>query len=222
MGFSTQEYWSGLPLPSPGDLPDPGMEPMSPALAGEFFTTSPTWEAQVGQGEVNLNEGLIDSCRGDIAAEREAAFHSSEKSVPGRRHSSAKALSQEGGDLREWDGRTWYTLKGCALGGGVTPVTAIMSGPGRRRGCQADRPQLRAALHRFLFVHSTSRMPSRLASQHAQVLELQRAFTPARLVCFFDPPSSCAVGWPDVSSLRPFGGQGNWGRDAHGMVAVAC
>ena len=33
MGFSRQEYWSGLPLPSPGDLPDPGIEPASPALA---------------------------------------------------------------------------------------------------------------------------------------------------------------------------------------------
>ena len=101
-------------------------------------------------------------------------------------------------------------------------MTVIMSGLGRRQGCQADRPQLRAALHRFLFMHSTSRMPGRLASQHAQVLEPQRVFTPARLVCFFDPPSSRVVGWPGLSSLRPFGGQGNWGRDAHGMVAVAC
>ena len=41
MGFSRQEYWSGLPFPSPGDLPDPGIEPMSPALAGGFFTTEP-------------------------------------------------------------------------------------------------------------------------------------------------------------------------------------
>ena len=34
-----QEYWNGLPFPSPGDLPDPGIEPASPALAGRFFTT---------------------------------------------------------------------------------------------------------------------------------------------------------------------------------------
>ena len=48
MGFSMQEYWSGLPYPPPGDLPDPGIEPaslMSPVLAGECFTTSATWEA---------------------------------------------------------------------------------------------------------------------------------------------------------------------------------
>ena len=44
MGFSTQEYWSGLPFPPPGDLPDPGIEPvslMSPALGGGFFATEP-------------------------------------------------------------------------------------------------------------------------------------------------------------------------------------
>ena len=43
MGFSRQEYWSGLPCPLPGDLPDPGIEPAflkSPALAGGFFTAS--------------------------------------------------------------------------------------------------------------------------------------------------------------------------------------
>ena len=44
MGFPRQDYWNGLPFPSPGDLPDPGMElesPESPSLAGGFFTTEP-------------------------------------------------------------------------------------------------------------------------------------------------------------------------------------
>ena len=41
MGFSSPEYWSGLPFPSPGDLPRPGIEPTSPALVGGFFTTEP-------------------------------------------------------------------------------------------------------------------------------------------------------------------------------------
>ena len=41
MGFPKQEYWSGLPLPSPGELPDLGMKPASPALAGGFFTAEP-------------------------------------------------------------------------------------------------------------------------------------------------------------------------------------
>ena len=46
--FSRQRYRSGLPVPPPGDLPNPGAEPaslMSPELAGWFFTTSVTWEA---------------------------------------------------------------------------------------------------------------------------------------------------------------------------------
>ena len=45
MGFSRQEYWSGLPFPPPGDLPNPGIKPeapTSPALVGGFFTTEPT------------------------------------------------------------------------------------------------------------------------------------------------------------------------------------
>ena len=49
MRFSRQEYWNGLPCPPPGDLPpNPGIKPgclRSPALAGEFFTTSTNWEA---------------------------------------------------------------------------------------------------------------------------------------------------------------------------------
>ena len=41
MGFPRQEYWGRLPFPSPGDLPDPGIEPASPALAGRVFTAEP-------------------------------------------------------------------------------------------------------------------------------------------------------------------------------------
>ena len=43
MGFPRQKYWSRLQFPSPGDLPDPEVEPTSPALAGRFFTTGATW-----------------------------------------------------------------------------------------------------------------------------------------------------------------------------------
>ena len=48
MEFPRQEYWSGLPFPTPEDLPDPGIKPsflVSPALAGGFFTTSATYGA---------------------------------------------------------------------------------------------------------------------------------------------------------------------------------
>ena len=41
MGFSRQEYWSGLPFPSPGDLPDPGIEPWSPAFQADTLTSEP-------------------------------------------------------------------------------------------------------------------------------------------------------------------------------------
>ena len=44
--FPVQEYWSGLPFSSPGSLPDPGIEPVSPALANRFFTTEPPGKPQ--------------------------------------------------------------------------------------------------------------------------------------------------------------------------------
>ena len=47
LGFPRQEYWSGLPFPSPGDLPDSGIEPVSPALASRFFTTVPPGKSQL-------------------------------------------------------------------------------------------------------------------------------------------------------------------------------
>ena len=56
MGFSRLEYWSGLPFLSPGDLPKPGMEPTSPALAGKFFTTEPP-----GKPSAILTPGIFSS-----------------------------------------------------------------------------------------------------------------------------------------------------------------
>ena len=58
VGFSRQEYWSGVPFPSPGDLPDLGIEPvslMSPALAGRFFTISATgiWISQICSSDLS-------------------------------------------------------------------------------------------------------------------------------------------------------------------------
>ena len=64
MGVSRQENWSGLPFPTPGDLPHPQIDPMplaSPALAGRFFTISATWEAQrslPAQSWSLISEGL--------------------------------------------------------------------------------------------------------------------------------------------------------------------
>ena len=47
MGFPRQEYWRGLLVPPLGDLPNPGLKPASPVLAGRFFTTSATWDIQL-------------------------------------------------------------------------------------------------------------------------------------------------------------------------------
>ena len=54
MGFSRREDWSALPFPSPGDLPDPGIKPMSPALAGGFFTSEPPGKPSQLQVMTNL------------------------------------------------------------------------------------------------------------------------------------------------------------------------
>ena len=64
MAFSRQEYWSGLPFPSPGDLPNPGMELTFlefPALAGGFFTTKPSGRPLDSVASTYLagNEGLL-------------------------------------------------------------------------------------------------------------------------------------------------------------------
>ena len=65
MEFSRQENWTGLPFPSPGDLPNPGIEPEtlgSPALAGGFFTTKTIWEAILDYIlHINFN-GKKDQC----------------------------------------------------------------------------------------------------------------------------------------------------------------
>ena len=64
MGFSRQEYWSGLSFPPPGALPEPGiktMSLMSPALAGVFFTTSTPWEAAIMPYEWSISKPLPSS-----------------------------------------------------------------------------------------------------------------------------------------------------------------
>ena len=57
MGFPRQEYWGGLSFPSPGDLPDPGIQPESPALAGGFFTAEPPGKPSVCSGLGNTAGG---------------------------------------------------------------------------------------------------------------------------------------------------------------------
>ena len=54
MGFSRQERWSGLPFPSPGDLPDPGIEPRSPALQAEGLTSEPSGKLLIKSPQVRI------------------------------------------------------------------------------------------------------------------------------------------------------------------------
>ena len=69
MGFPRQEYWSGLLFSSPGDLPNPGIEPVFPALAGRFFTADPPGKPREDEGitDVFLYFGeLLTSTTGSI------------------------------------------------------------------------------------------------------------------------------------------------------------
>ena len=52
MGFSRQEYWSGLPFPSPGDLPDPGIKPRSPAMQADALLSEPPGKHVEGKIEL--------------------------------------------------------------------------------------------------------------------------------------------------------------------------
>ena len=54
MGFPRQEFWSGLPFPPPGDFPDPGIEPGSPALAGRLFTAKPFQKPHVPSAYMHI------------------------------------------------------------------------------------------------------------------------------------------------------------------------
>ena len=79
MGFSRQEYWSGLPFPSPGDLPDPGIEPRSPALQVDALTSEPPGKLShkkehiwVSSNEVDELEPIIQS---EISEKEKDKYH---------------------------------------------------------------------------------------------------------------------------------------------------
>ena len=60
MGLSKQEYWSGLSFPSPGDLPDPGIEPRSPALQADSLQAEPQWKPKnTGVGSLSLPQWIF-------------------------------------------------------------------------------------------------------------------------------------------------------------------
>ena len=66
MEFSRHKYWSGLPFPSPGDLPNPEIQPTSPALAGGLFTTEPSEKPIVWSRDLFFHHILIAICLSTI------------------------------------------------------------------------------------------------------------------------------------------------------------
>ena len=66
MGFPRQEYWSRLPYPSPGDLPNPGIKPMHPALACGFFMTKPPGKSHKSFTNLQSSAGKAKQDRNTI------------------------------------------------------------------------------------------------------------------------------------------------------------
>ena len=94
MGFTRQEYWSGWPVPSPGDLPDPGIKPASPALAGGFFTSEPPKKSlMVGGGAVVVSIGMSSATQWATEANSQRPFSSSRALSAIRKHSWRAAKS---------------------------------------------------------------------------------------------------------------------------------
>ena len=73
MGFPRQDYWSGLPFPSPGDLPDPGVKLMSPALAGGFFTTEPPGKP-LSKFTTQINHSINKFLRAEYVKQRREIY----------------------------------------------------------------------------------------------------------------------------------------------------
>ena len=74
-GFPRQEYWSGLLFPSPGDPPDPGIEPVFPALAGGFFIIEPPGKPMITGLSIHCRSSLIQELSNTVSkTEKEASL----------------------------------------------------------------------------------------------------------------------------------------------------
>ena len=94
MGFTRQEYWNGLPFPSPADLPDPGIKPASPALAGRFFTREPPGKSlKMGGGTVVISIGMCSATQWATEGNSQRLFSSSRALSATRKHSWGAAKS---------------------------------------------------------------------------------------------------------------------------------
>ena len=81
MGFSRQEYWTGLPFPSPGDLPDPGVKPRSPALQADFLPLSHQGSPQRVYPEQNMVSAPSVKGKGDTHSSNQNIINNILKAV---------------------------------------------------------------------------------------------------------------------------------------------
>ena len=84
MGFSRQEYWSGLPCASPGDLPDPGTEPGSSVLQADSFLSEPPGKSSVFFYGTKNREGIADGTTFDLGLERSVTCEHMDKNISAR------------------------------------------------------------------------------------------------------------------------------------------
>ena len=107
-GFSRQEYWNGLPFPSPGNLPDPGIKPVSPVLAGRFFTTEPPGKPLSGCRCCLLKGALeLGSQLKDVFENHELIFKTGTRLIEIRREARRK---MRGRWTTQGGGRDLYTI----------------------------------------------------------------------------------------------------------------
>ena len=138
MGFSRQEYWSGLPFPAPGDLPDPGIEPaslVSPALAGGFFTAKPPRRPLWAAWLIN-HRNLTPEAPG-VGILRSASSGSGENPLPGGRQTTLCYILTL---IRKRDSRFSIPLEGSS------PITAPPPGP-HPNLVTFQRPRLQTPSH---------------------------------------------------------------------------
>ena len=97
MEFPRQEYWNGLPFPTPVDLPDLGIEPASPALASRFFTTVPPGKSRGSQSKMNPNRPIPRHIIMKLAEVEERSLKTTRerviyRGIPTRHHLTADSM----------------------------------------------------------------------------------------------------------------------------------
>ena len=152
MGFSRQEYWSGVPFPSPEDLPLPGVEPGSPAWAGGFFAAEPPGKPLKQHGYQALIKHLIPYAHESIESHSKAPGPGVTHAPKNHRLPGGLGLerkSQAGGPER----KSWAHLGGRGSNGSSSPARSGGLGRGQRQSlCCLGWSRVRSELLSPLFL----------------------------------------------------------------------